>query len=301
MAATITIFESMFTSFEANLTSTITTGAGNVISLISSIMSVCFLIYLLLITYSYWRGNSLDEPMLDFFQRMIGWVTVLTFGMNATYYTTYVVPFAYNLGDQLATAVTGTTVSGSGLDSLLNTYLTGIVTLFSDAHGISGWIVAICMYAVIVLLGIPFIGIAAAYILLAKLSLTIVLALGPIFISLALFPATRNFFTAWTAQVANYILLVPMYAIAGQLEVNFATSHASTTPGAAAVLQEAVMGVCFLVISLSLPSVAAALSGGAVVSSNFNKFSSVMRAGAGAAKFLKGDDDKKKQGGSIKG
>ncbi|MEX3845543.1 type IV secretion system protein [Paraburkholderia sp. BR10882] len=296
----MTLFTTMFSSFESNLTSTITTGAGNMISLISSIMSVCFLIYLLLITFSYWRSGSLEEPFLDFFTRMIGWVTVLTFGMNATYYTTYVVPFVYNLGDQLATAITGSTQTGSALDTLINAYATAIGTIIDNASGIEGWLIAGFMILIIALVGVPFIAIAAAYILLAKLSLCIILALGPIFICLALFPATRQFFTAWTAQAANYILLVPLYAIAAQLEINFATSNIPTKIGAAGCLQLALMGVAFIVISLSLPGLAASLAGGAAVSTNFNKFASAishgMRAAAWASKGGKGGS-----GGSMKG
>src|SRR3546814_1343953 len=42
----------------------------------------------------------------------------------------------------------------------------------------------------------------------AKVALAIIIALGPIFIALALFEPTRRFFHGWLGQVFNYIVLL---------------------------------------------------------------------------------------------
>src|SRR6478609_7437411 len=44
-------------------------------------------------------------------------------------------------------------------------------------------------------------------ILYAKIGLAIVIALGPVFIALMLFEATRPFGADWTRQVANFVVL----------------------------------------------------------------------------------------------
>jgi type IV secretion system protein VirB6 len=299
MTVTSTIFASMFTAFDANLTSTITTGATNLISAISPLMSACFLIYLLLITFSYWRGG-LEEPLLDFFTRMISWVAILTFGMNVTYYTTYVVPFFNGLGDDIATALTGSTSTASALDTLLSAYENAIITLVQKGieGGISASIQAALFSVVLVGTGAPFIAVAAAFILLAKFSLALCLALGPVFIACAMFPATRPFFNNWISQLANYAILVALFAAASALEVNFAESNLPSGLSVGAVIDQVMMGIAFFVIGLSMPNLAAALAGGFAVSANFHNLKGPVGA---IAKGIKSAVKKKSKGGDMGG
>src|SRR5205823_826817 len=42
---------------------------------------------------------------------------------------------------------------------------------------------------------------------LSSIALAVLLALGPLFVSLLLFEGTRRFFEAWLAQLANYALI----------------------------------------------------------------------------------------------
>lgn len=51
-------------------------------------------------------------------------------------------------------------------------------------------------------------GAALVLVILAKLGLAVLLALGPIFIMLYLFNATRSFFEGWIRQLANFSLLI---------------------------------------------------------------------------------------------
>jgi type IV secretion system protein VirB6 len=133
---------------------------------------------------------------------------------------------------------------------------------------IGGYITASIMSLVILLVGMPFLAIAAAYIILAKFALGLLLALGPMFIAAALFPATRKFFEAWTAQCLNYAFLTALFAAAGAIEVNFALSNLPTGSFAdlLSTAKMAMMGLVFLVVSLNLPALASALAGGVGIS-----------------------------------
>ena len=51
-------------------------------------------------------------------------------------------------------------------------------------------------------------GAALVLVILAKLALAVLLALGPVFIMLYLFSATRGFFEGWIRQLANFSLLI---------------------------------------------------------------------------------------------
>lgn len=71
-------------------------------------------------------------------------------------------------------------------------------------------ILAIC----IILIGaIPFIVLCAAYLIVAKFMVGLLLTVGTIFICFAFFPSTRSMFTSWTGQCFNYILLSVFFTL----------------------------------------------------------------------------------------
>lgn len=226
---------------------------------------------------------------------MIGWAALLTFGLNITYYSTYVVPFFNGLGDDLAGALTGTQQTGAALDSLVSAYVTAMWGLFQAASGIEDTINAVAFITITLLFAMPFIAIAAAYILLSKFALSILLAIGPLFFGFAIFPPTKKFFDAWVAQCMNYTFLVCLFAAAGMIEIKFATTMIPSSMTLQQLAGLVMMGVAFIVISLNLPSLASQLGGGVGISSMSGKLGGAVGA---AMKALKKDDNKDK-GGSI--
>jgi len=118
------------------------------------------------------------------------------------------------------------------------------------------------------LVGMPFLAIAAAYIILAKFALGLLLAIGPMFIASALFPGTRKFFEAWTAQCLNYAILTALFAAAGAIEVNFALNNlpVGSFSDLLTTAKMAMMGIVFWIVSMNLPALASALAGGVGIS-----------------------------------
>ena len=291
------MFSSMISQFDQNILNTINTGSTRLISLISPLMAVCFSIYVMLILWTYWQGRN-DEPINDFLMRMASWALVLTCGMNIQFYSDYVVPFINGLGEQISGALTGGTNTVSGLDNLLSAYINAAQTIYSQASGFQT-IAAIAIIGLLVILGSPFMAIAAAYILLAKFALGLLLALGPLFISLALFPPTRRFFENWAGQCMNYVFLVSLFAAAGAIECAFATTMIpnATTTSWQQIIELCLMGIAFVIISWNLPGLASQLGGGVGISSMVGKFrNSMPRGGSGSS-----GRDEKEQGGSIRG
>jgi type IV secretion system protein VirB6 len=294
-----TIFTTMVNDFDQNILNTINTGSANIISLITPLIAVCFNIYVLLILWTYWQGRN-DEPINDFLMRMAGWGAVLIAGMNIQFYSEYIVPFVSGLGDQLASAVTGQGPAESGLDSLLSAYINACAQIYNNAHGFN-IIGAVWVISVMILFATPFMAIAVAFIILSKFALGLLLALGPLFITLALFPATRRFFENWGGQCMNYSLLVALYAAAGAIEVKFALSIAPTGtvfPTMKQVIEIDVMGFVFLVIALNLPGLAAGLANGVGISAMTGSLGAAARALKAMAPKKKDDS---KGGGSITG
>lgn len=298
--ADVHIFSAMVSYFDQNVVNTISNGSTRIVSLISPLMAVCFSIYVLLILWTYWQGKN-DEPINDFLMRMATWAVILTAGMNIQFYTEYVVPFFNGLGEQLAGAVTNGGDEVSGLDNLLNAYINAAQAIYAQASGIKV-IAAVWTIALMIIFGGPFMAIGIAYIILAKFALELLLTLGPLFISAALFPPSRQFFWNWVGQCMNYVLLVTLFAAACALEVNFATGIIPAnngSPSIAQVIELDIMGLSFWVISLNLPGLASSLAGGVGISTMVGRLGGVARMAMSLAKS--GGVGSRAAGGSISG
>ncbi|WP_105132012.1 type IV secretion system protein [Burkholderia sp. BE12] len=139
--------------------------------------------------------------------------------------------------------------------------------------------------------GAIFLMVLAVEVLMARMLLDLVLALGPAFIACAAFSPTTRFFDAWTAKVVNYALLQVLVAAflglaLAAFSTNLAPFHVTTASpetsadALAAAAREAleasapwaaafgmfVTSVLLAMIGWQLPAVASGLAGGATLS-----------------------------------
>jgi type IV secretion system protein VirB6 len=124
----------------------------------------------------------------------------------------------------------------------------------------------------------------------AKFGLGLLLALGPLFICAALFPATRRFFDGWAGQCLNYAFLTALFSSASAISIQFMTKHLPASFGWTVVAETAFMGVVFVVVAFEMPSMASALAGGVGISSLVSNgvASGVKGAGVGGVKGATG-------------
>ena len=108
---------------------------------------------------------------------------------------------------------------------------------------------------------------------LSSIALAVLLALGPLFIALLFFDATRRFFAAWIAQLANYALITVLTVMVAALLLQIVQSYAAQTAarGTAIVTVDAlhmllVAVLVFLVLRQVMP-IAAGLAGGVSLNS----------------------------------
>ena len=91
-----------------------------------------------------------------------------------------------------------------------------------------------------------------------KVALAIVLGLGPIFIALLLFDATKKFFEAWLGQALNYMFVFAL--VASAVNILFALwmpalryAQANNTEGFTALLPMLLMGGVAFVVLMQIP------------------------------------------------
>lgn len=267
----IEIFGRIFQKIDNVVQSDIITNVSNVSNVLSPIMLSAFTIYLLFVFLSYWQGSNAEGTLIDMMKRIMAWAVVIGFGVNITAYNNTVVPIVMNLGDGLVHLFNGTDGSiGSSLDNL-GTKLLDIITKNHESAdsipmplGIASKIEVIIQNAVIIISFGIFLVIAGSYIILAKVMTAILAVLGPIFISLALFPATRQYFMSWVNQVINYSLYLLVVNITASIfisyiDVSFASVEPSTDTGFVSLV---LTSLIFFVVLLKLPELASGLAGG---------------------------------------
>jgi type IV secretion system protein VirB6 len=303
------IFKGIFELFHNGIIATLNGKSAAVIGLITPVLGIGFALYLMLIAAQAMRGSVGAENFMDFFLRCIGWAAVITFGLNIDYYF-YVVEFFNGLGADLSGVLAapgsppGAVNSGAMLDGLLTRYGLVIQDIWDGANDPVAILIACFQILILIVAAAILLGISTAYILLAQIALGVLLAIGPIFISLALFPATRKFFEAWIGQCVNYVILTILFNFLLTLQADFIQigfSNRDKIQDFLFATSNLLFSIIWILVSLNMPSLASALAGGVGISSMVgNAGRTVGSFGNWAKGRFGGGDNKDKEGGEIK-
>lgn len=162
---------------------------------------------------------------MDFAFRAMKLAIILMLVRNAGEYQTYVTNiFFETLPREVSKALnTGGAPSATTFDSLLDKGQKSA----NDIWAQSAWPVdPLTSFAGLVVVFMTFVVASIGYVvsLYAPVALAIILAIGPIFIALAMFQSTRRFTEAWIGQLANFVILqVLVVAVGSLLVTSFAT------------------------------------------------------------------------------
>ncbi|MBA5800280.1 type IV secretion system protein [Rhizobium changzhiense] len=260
------VFSFVDGQFKSPLENFISSGTSNIASWISGPLTVALTLYVVLYGYLVLRG-SVQEPILEFAFRAMKLAIIVMLVRNASEYQTYVTNiFFETLPREISQALnSGTAPSASTFDSLLDkgqkcakeiwaraTWPADIVT------GIGG------MMAI----GASFTVAAIGYIvsLYARLALAIVLAIGPIFVALAMFQSTRRFTESWIGQLANFVILQVLVVAIGSLLISCIDTTFTAVESYTDVMMRpvALCAICLaaLYVFYQLPGIASALAAG---------------------------------------
>lgn len=260
------IFAFVDEQFKAPLETFVSDGTSNISEWISGPLTAAITLYVVLYGYLVLRG-SVQEPILDFAFRAIKLAIIVMLVRDADEYQTYVTDiFFEGLPREISQALNaGAAPSASTFDSLLDKGHACAKEIWARASwpvdvvtGIGGMMV----------IGASFIVAAIGYIvsLYARLALAIVLAIGPIFVALAMFQATRRFTEAWLGQLANFVILQVLVVAVGSLLITCIDTTFTAIEGYSDVLMRptALCAICLaaLYVFYQLPNIASALAAG---------------------------------------
>lgn len=236
------------------------------------------------------------KNVVDLGKRMIGWLLIIAFAFNSSQYQK-LANIMWMLPENLSGLLGTSTYTASALDTQSNNILKMMENIFAYASSLDMLQVSdkLMLYiggTIAVILAYLFFLITFAYYLIAKLSLAMVIVIGPMFIGSMLFPATRQWGMNWIGQILNYSVTVVFYVILGALQNDFFKNQLERAVVGEIGSVAQVVGLIplfflsttiFILVAWSIPSISSALTGGASV----NGFSRTVMSVARWAKGVK--------------
>ncbi|WP_018237798.1 type IV secretion system protein [Ensifer sp. BR816] len=252
--------------FKAPLENFISSGTSNIASWVAGPLTAALTLHVVLYGFLVIRG-SVQEPIMDFAFRAMKLAIILMLVKNAGNYQTYVGDvFFETLPKEISQALnSGRAPSASAFDSLLDKGQESAREIWNRATwpvdmvtSISGTLV-LCASFVVAAVGF----VVSLY---ARLALAIVLAIGPVFIALAMFQSTRRFTEAWIGQLVNFVILQVLVVAIGSLLITCIDSTFAEVEGYSDLLMRpiALCAICLAAfyVFYQLPGIASALASG---------------------------------------
>lgn len=218
--------------------------------------------------------GQIQEPVTDGLLRIARIVLVVGVGLRLWLYNSVIVDTFFNAPQALASAVTGSQDSVTIVDQIIFTGGDAAASLIAKGGILDGnfsyYLGGFAVYIAV--------GIAAVYTMfllsLAKIALSVLLALGPLFIGMLLFQASRRFFDAWISQLVNYALIAVLATLAVALLMHLLTTAATQAAalGTGITIADGVRvcfaaGLVFLVLRQVMP-IASGLASGVALSTD---------------------------------
>ena len=209
-----------FATFSTWLNGILTGYIGNNTAKIASLLQPAVLtlasIYVMVWGYLQLTGK-IEEPFVTGVKRIILLIVILAVALDLWLYNNVIVDTFFNAPGELAAGVIGAYDPVGIIDQIILEGGDAASLLIQKGgifHGDFSYYIA--GFAIYVIVGLT--AIYAMFLLaLSKIALSILLALGPLFIALLFFESTKRFFEAWVAQLANYAFVALLTVLVAAL------------------------------------------------------------------------------------
>ena len=298
------IFQPANTFIDGQLDVFLNARASAAMAEVSGPLRAALVLYVLLYGIAILRG-AISEPIMDFAVRSVKLALIYTLATTAAYSSFVTEPLFHGLPDTLARASGGETVGdvGAAFDQFFAraAYLADKIGKTATPLNLLPWIVA----AVVCVVGALAAAVGFGVVMIAKVALALLVALGPIFIACALFEATRRYFFGWLSQAINYLILLALILTVFQLVLSLVDQQwGQIDSGDPMIGGLLFIALCLLgaIFFLQTPAIAAGIAGGASV--GLADFANAASLGAGRSGAAQGPQEAQRSapraGGSIR-
>jgi type IV secretion system protein VirB6 len=236
--------------------------------------------------------GKIEEPFTEGVKRLLTLALILGLSLNLWLYNDVIVDTFFNAPTSMAGGIIAARNPGPAFDPV------GVAdqimfdgddaaSLLMQKGEIFGRDIIFYFAAVAVYIVIGLIAVYTMFLLaLSKIALSVLIAMGPIFMALLFFESTKRFFEAWIAQLSNYAFLTILTVLVAALMLHVVTvaAQAAAANGGnitiADALKVCVAAALTFLIMKQVPSMAQGLASG-IALSGFGAIGSVLRAGLG--------------------
>lgn len=275
----LNIYSWFYSQFDSILSGYIAQTSAEIVTAITPTAYVMFGIYFVLWGFSMVRG-LIDEPVTDGLFRMLKIALIMGFALNVGRYQTDVVAFFMETPSAFARvlslnggAASGDASTFSALDNLVNRTVDVSRAAWNEAGVFSGNMGMYFVAFIVLASGLGFVATAGIIILIGKIALVLLLALGPLFILMVMFKTTQRFFDAWLGQVINYMLLLilvlavsTMFLSMMEIIIGNAGDKVLSKAMLEAVASMVLVSLACIVLLFQVGPMASALAGGVALS-----------------------------------
>lgn len=265
MDGSISLFQKAYGFVDGRLDAFLNQGVSNVVDEVAGPLRLALVLYVLLYGFAILRG-TISDPMMDFAVRSLKLAVIYLLATTPAYTDFVTQPLFEEMPHTLARALGGEDVGSAGeaFDNFLSMTATLGERLTEDASplAVDRWL----MSGAVWICGALAAALGFGIVLVAKIALALLIALGPIFIGLALFEATRRYFFGWLSQAVNYLVLFALIFAVFQLVLAMISDQWESMQSQDAMAA----GFAFIALSLlgsifflQTPTLAAGIAGGA--------------------------------------
>jgi type IV secretion system protein VirB6 len=232
--------------------------------------------------------GQIEEPFIAGVKRLITLAVILGCSINLWLYNSVIVDTFFNAPSELAAVVIGAFDPVGIVDQIIFEGGDAANLLIQKGGILDGnFAYYLAGFGVYLIVGLT--AIYAVFLLaLSRIALSVLLALGPLFIGLLFFESTKRFFEAYLAQLANYAFITILTVLIAALMLRLVTVSATQAAAQGGSIQIAnavrvcmAAGLTFLVMRQVMPMAAGLASGLAL--SSFGIVSAALMWGFGGA------------------
>jgi len=282
------IFAQFFTWLNVSLLAFVFSQIAAVAAALTPAVVTLATIYVMFWGYLQLTGK-IQEPLLEGTKRIFIIAGILFFTLQLAANVGPITSVFFNSPQALAGVITGAPQPVAAVDAL---WLDGndvAERLFAQGSVWSGagWGLFIAGALVYLLVGLTCVY-TAFLMAMSLVAIAVILALGPLFIAMLFFDATKRFFEAWIAQLANYGLIIILVALVAALLLTFFQAAATTAVAmgtgitVAAAIRLCIVSVLVFLVMSQVPSIAAGLASG-IALSTFGAVGRTLSWGMGGA------------------